>query len=455
MDFVEEYHPHRHKISKVMAMAYILFDERIHNKLASEGKGNISELSREQRDAISVIKEFNDSPLARSIPRFRVNRQGHWLCELLHYCFICVALFSAARKVELLTMNKGSYEKNKKTGISTVSGHTTKGNNGKKQFTIWNTAPISNLALELAFDATSSTRCYFKKLIDLSFKNGLLSLDEYNQRSDSLNSAFIKTSVPSDPRDILTIKSFFMSVGSLKRKNLNFSATETDVDEFDVLNPERKGTLIIDGDLPKLSSHDIRRSFVVFMVKNKLGDILTVKYQLKHRNINMSNWYNNYCELARSKKLLMDEQLKSEYDDALEQSIVDALDDIYNVSENLSGGEGERIAENKKEKLRHGELVYMTRRELDALVKSGDKAIVLLPTGAYCTNRNCERLCSLIDIVEAPCEHQVITDRAARKLAKEREMLIISFRAMNDMEDYANVLILDARRKKYKVLSLL
>lgn len=127
---------------------------------------------------------------------------------------------------------------------------------------------------------------------------------------------------------------------------------------------------------------------------------------------------------------------------------MDAWDDIHNISETLSGAEGERIAKTKAEQLAQGEQIVMSRSELLALVRSGDKSIVLLPTGGYCTNRDCERLCSLIDIVEAPCTHKIITDKAAKRLSRERDNLIASFRAINDMGDYANELILDARKKK-------
>ena len=73
---------------------------------------------------------------------------------------------------------------------------------------------------------------------------------------------------------------------------------------------------------------------------------------------------------------------------------------------------------------------------------------VVVTKWGYCTNRNCERLCSLIDIVEAPCKHKIITDKAAKRLSRERDNLIASFRAINDMGDYASELILDARKKK-------
>lgn len=58
-----------------------------------------------------------------------------------------------------------------------------------------------------------------------------------------------------------------------------------------------------------------------------------------------------------------------------------------------------------------------------------------------------------MDIVEAPCEHKVVTDRAAKRLSRERDNLIASFRAINDMGDYANELILDARKRRLSLLN--
>ncbi|MDD1830148.1 hypothetical protein LRP52_49370, partial [Photobacterium sp. ZSDE20] len=295
---------------------------------------------------------------------------------------------------------------------------------------------------------------------DDGYQNGQLTKDKYNAMLQDLESAFISSELPYDSEVIINKKSLKYSIDgagdALNMNEFNITATAEDVEEFDLLNPDRAGSLKVGGGLPKLSPHDLRRSFVVFMVKNRLGNALTVKYQLKHRNINMSNWYANYSELARTNQLLMDAQLMSDFDEAIESSAVDAWDEIYNVSDTLSGAEGERIAKerpellakNKAERLAQGEEIVMSRSELLALVRSGDKSIVLLPTGGYCTNRNCERLCSLMDIVEAPCEHKVVTDKAAKRLSRERDNLIASFRAINDMGDYANELILDARKKK-------
>ncbi|MEZ8740805.1 hypothetical protein AB6E21_12295 [Photobacterium swingsii] len=450
IEFVETYHPYRHQISEAMEKLYTYQDEMLNAELKALG---MSILDRRQMLTLTgrISRRVMQWPERKAIPNFSFDRRGRWLGTLLRMCFICVGLFSAARREELLSMNKDSYD-DSLAAVPKVSGFSTKGNKGEKIYTTWNTAPIAKLALELAFDATQAARRYSLERLDDGYQNGQLTKDQYNSKQQDLESAFISSDIPYDRGALINKASLKYTIegagDALNMKEFSITATTEDVEEFDLLNPDRAGTLEVGGGLPRLSPHDLRRSFVVFMVKNRLGNALTVKYQLKHRNINMSNWYANYSELARTNQLLMDAQLMSEFEEAIESSAVDAWDEIYNVSDTLSGAEGERIAQNKAERLAQGEEIVMSRSELLALVRSGDKSIVLLPTGGYCTNRNCERLCSLMDIVEAPCDHKVVTDKAAKRLSRERDNLIASFRAINDMGDYANELILDARKKK-------
>ncbi|MBF8999887.1 site-specific integrase [Vibrio nitrifigilis] len=450
VDFVETYHPYRHQISDAMEKLYAYQDEMYNVEFEALGWRTLNERQM-QVFSRRIARRTRRWPERNAIPNFSFHRRGNWLGKLLRMCFICVGIFSAARKEELLSMNKDSYD-DSLADVPKVSGFSTKGNKGEKIYTSWNTAPIAKLALELAFDATQAARKYSLEKLDDAYQNGQLTKDKYNAMRQDLESAFISSDIPYGSEALINKASLQYSidgaVDALNMNEFNITATAEDVEEFDLLNPDRAGSLKVGGGLPRFSPHDLRRSFVVFMVKNRLGNALTVKYQLKHRNINMSNWYANYSELARTNQLLMDTKLMSEFDEAIESSAVDAWDDIYNVSDILSGAEGERIAQNKAERLAQGEQIVMSRSELLALVRSGDKSIVLLPTGGYCTNRNCERLCSLMDIVEAPCTHKIITDKAAKRLSRERDNLIASFRAINDMGDYANELILDARKKK-------
>ncbi len=356
VEFVETYHPYRHQISEAMEKLYTYQDEMFNAELKALGVSVLSD-----RQMMTFSKRMSDRtkkwPERKAIPNFSFYRRGSWLGAMLRMCFICVGLFSAARKEELLSMNKESYD-DTLAAVPKVSGFSTKGNKGERIYTTWNTAPIAKLALELAYDATQAARKYSLERLDDCYQNGLLTQDQYNAKKQDLESAFISSDFSYDREALVNKASLKYGIDgardALNMKEFNITATAEDVDEFDLLNPERAGSLKIGGGLPKLSPHDLRRSFVVFMVKNRLGNALTVKYQLKHRNINMSNWYANYSELARTNQLLMDTKLMSEVDEAIENSAVDAWDEIYNVSDTLSGAEGERIAQNKAERLAQG-----------------------------------------------------------------------------------------------------
>lgn len=89
-------------------------------------------------------------------------------------------------------------------------------------------------------------------------------------------------------------------------------------------------------------------------------------------------------------------------------------------AENLSGVEGERILADRFERLKSGHQVYMRRSEIEVLVRNGTLAIVILPTGGYCTNSDCERLCGIDSFVgeKRECPSKIVTDKEAKKLAK-------------------------------------
>ncbi|MEI8602350.1 hypothetical protein P4S55_16635 [Shewanella sp. PP-Sp27a-2] len=78
----------------------------------------------------------------------------------------------------------------------------------------------------------------------------------------------------------------------------------------------------------------------MFIVRNGLGNTLTVKEQFKHKNLSMANYYAQNAELARIQGLVLDEELLGVLDVSSEEAIIDAFDDIYNGSEFLSGLEG-------------------------------------------------------------------------------------------------------------------
>lgn len=221
---------------------------------------------------------------------------------------------------------------------------------------------------------------------------------------------------------------------------LELKATLEDVEEFDLLNETRIGQLKLDSTLPKLTPHDFRRSFAVFMKRYGLGNAQTIKFQYKHENIVMSDYYSKNAELARMRDVLLDEELIALMEEEGIRMGIDAYDEIFNKSNHLSGIEGERILKDKFESMKSGQRVYMSRAEINALVRNGSLSIVMLPTGGYCTNTSCERLCGIKEFVaeKSACQYQIVTDRSAKMLAKHRERLIQKFNALNNGDKIMN-----------------
>ncbi len=122
---------------------------------------------------------------------------------------------------------------------------------------------------------------------------------------------------------------------------------------------------------------------------------------------------------------------------------------IYNASENLSGLGGERIAGDKFRQVQEGELVFMTRNEIESLVRNGTLSAVKLPTGGYCLNSSCSRVCS-IDTFNAeikPCEHQVMTDNEAKVVLRQNKRLSSTFREMNTGDSMMHSILIDIKQK--------
>lgn len=445
IDTVETYHPHRLEISYAISKGIDLRDTELANEL---NKLHVSNLSVNKAIALNKRVGRQANKLGEAIPEYRFDQTGKWVNDILKDCLMYVALFSGARRTELLSFNNNSYHVI--AGVPVLQGKTYKANKGVAKTETWVTHPTALKALELAYDMTQYARDIHKAVLNDAFDNGDITKDAYQRGIRQLSSAFIGTNMGMDfygkVRDSYLLE---LSQG-LNLDKFGIVATQEEVDEFNFLNPDWYGEMEVGGSLPKLSLHDLRRSFAVFLVRNRLGNAQTIKYQFKHKNINMSHWYANYAQLARAEDLLMDESLMIEASEAMEELAVEAFDDIYNGSENLSGGGSKDIMKEKEERLGRGETIVMSREEIKALVKNGSKSIVLLPTGGYCTNSECERLCSIESFAaeDKPCSHLVITDKSAKEMAAQRKRLIKAFTDMNDMGDYAYSRILVGYKEK-------
>ncbi|MFS1983074.1 hypothetical protein BCU00_004120 [Vibrio breoganii] len=448
---VEQFHKYRHEISKVMEQAYDI-RERVHNGEAFIAKKTKAALSTESANVASRVRNAVNR-IEHDIEGFDVVMNGSVLARIQTSCFIVVLAFSGIRLGEACSLNKKSYSTENVDGktVGILRGETTKGNSGKPKTKVWQAHYAVKDALELAYDMLASARKIYKKRVKNNQLSGDYSTTQIKHQLRQLESSFIVPN-PIDQKSDNFIFTGARNAINKHLKSLKLSITHDDISDFDMLNPRRVGTMTLSNGLPKLSPHDFRRSFAVFHVRYGFGTSVGIKFQYGHATLQMSDYYANNAVLAKANDLLMDSDLLDEFKEAGIELGVDLYDDAYNKTRHLSGHQGELIQKNKLQKLEEGFDVYMSRDEIEEHVRNGDFSIVQLPTGGYCTNPSCDRVCGSksfrAEIKE--CTHQLFTDDGAKKLAKQRLRLIEQFRGFNN-GDGLRKSILAGLQQKIKV----
>ncbi|MFW1289774.1 hypothetical protein ACEV8A_21310 [Vibrio parahaemolyticus] len=452
LETVEKYHPYRHEISNVIGEAYDI-KKRVEagEKLVTDGRGSGRELSMAP-NAIDKRVRRAIKCITHDIPDFKVDLQGSTLSDILVSCLIVVQGFSGVRIGEASSFNKSSAAKVTVNGkkVTVLTGETTKGHNAKPKVVTWQSHSVAEAALELAHQMLESSRVWYQKDVDekeaLGVGGGYTSEVILHMRKQ-LESAFL---VPQVTRQTSN-NYIFTPWKALKRfiKKLDYKATIGDVEEFNMLNPTRDGELTVGGTYSSLTSHDFRRTFAVFFVRYGFGTASGIKFQFKHQNINMSGYYANNAELAQMNDLLMDEEILEELKEAGIDLGVDVFDEIYNQSGHLSGAAGEKIMQDRMKKLEAGESIIMTREEIEENIRRGNFHIMQLPSGAYCTNGSCDRVCGTLsfraEIKE--CEHKVVTDKGAKVIAKQRDRLIAKFTNLNTGDPLKSSILTGLKQK--------
>jgi hypothetical protein len=430
MSIVEKCHPYRHDISVAYSKAIELYND------VWDGNKSIYKRNKAARVQKGVKK------IKHSIPDFRLGLDFHCASEIQTACMLVVLGFSGVRFGEALSFNKDSYDEipySDNVKISLLQGEITKLNEkGLPAREAWVTHPIAKLALELAYDSTEYAREVYRKKIDN------YAVDQKEKSERDIESAFITI-------DCITQKTAFIpNAGNCSRRfrsfqeKYNITASQNDVDEFNLLNPTRKDSLKVSGFLQKLSNHDFRRTFAVFLVRNKLGSLVNLKWQYKHDNIAMSAWYSNHSDLAAQMDFEMDTELMDMVKEANEEMNVSILYEIYNEAETLSGQQGERVLFERNSKLQDGEYageVYMSREEIQSQVRNGSLSIVEHPTG-YCAKPTCNRICAS-DRSAVTCQHEIVTADKAKSRISVRVRLIETFNSMNDGKSYMASILSD------------
>lgn len=435
LEVVETYHPYRHTINDAQAQLEKIHQEESVRKDVSQTKKAI--WSRVSKRA-SALK-FN-------VPNFKLTRNGTELNRIQTACAIVVLAFSGMRVGELTSTNKFSYEEKGGNQIPTLKGEETK-RNGRVINETWQTHKVAKDALELAYDINQFLRDIYSEKNNEDLERGDISSEVHARYARQITSAFLV--VMRNEQSTTYCQPNHQRLFSVFSESSGIVATQADVDEFNRLNPSREGQLKVGGTLPKLTPHDFRRSFAVFFKRYGFGSSATIKFQYKHRNIQMSDYYSNNARLQAMEDILLDNDLLSLMNEEGIRFGVDIFDEIYNESEHLAGAGGERIAQDKFERLSNGEHVYMTRSEIDRLVRNGTLSAVKLPTGGYCTNATCSRVCGIGEFAAEikPCEHQVVTDKQAKVILRQNKRIIKAFRDINTGDPMMNSILIGQKQK--------
>ncbi|HCE1261404.1 TPA: hypothetical protein NJ132_000383 [Vibrio parahaemolyticus] len=444
---VEKYHEHRHEISRVLGEAYdikqrVKNGERLIGTQITRRNVSMTDGAIERRVRRAVKK------ISHGIPDFEVDLGGRGLSEILTSCLIVVQGFSGVRIGEALSFNKRSVKRKTVNGkpVVLLEGQTTKGYNSIPKTVTWQSHPVAETALELAYDMMESTRSLYHKKVDEREAQGETP-EKIKHMRRQLESAFLVVNQSMQRSDNYLI-SIFQHIRKFVNR-LSYSATQEDVDEFDMLNPTREGELEVGSTYAGLSSHDFRRTFAVFFVRYGFGTASGIKFQFKHQNISMSDYYANNAVLAKMNDILMDDEVLMDLKEAGIDLGVDEYDDILNKSEHLSGARGEKIMQDRMKALESGESIIMTRAEIEENIRNGNFHIIQLPSGAYCTNASCDRVCGTqpfrAEIKE--CEHKVVTDKGAKMIAKQRERLIAKFTALNTGDPLKSSILTGLKQK--------
>lgn len=435
LEVVETYHAYRFAINEAQKQLELIHQEKI-------TRAGISHTN----SCVSVGVTRLDNALNQDIPNFKLIRGGSELNSIQTACAMVALAFSGVRIGELSSMNKNSYQEIGGKQVPTLIGEETK-RKGQVIDETWQSHKVVKDALELAQDMTQFLRTRYEEKNNNNLKKGTITPEAYHRHARQIESAFLVTK-PSSVRTNYCQTNQARSFNNFIQ-NSDIVATQADVEEFNRLNPTREGQLKVGRTLPKLSPHDFRRSFAVFFKRYGFGSSSTIKFQYKHENINMSDYYCNNAYLQTMEDILLDNDLLAIMDEEGVRMGVDIFNEIYNESEHLGGIGGERIAKDRFERLSSGESVYMSRSEIERLIRNGTLSVVKLPTGGYCTNATCSRVCGIGEFAAEikPCDHEVITDKQAKVILKQNKRLIKAFREMNTGDPMMNSILIGQKQK--------
>ncbi|PSW34877.1 site-specific integrase [Photobacterium phosphoreum] len=398
LEVVSKYHPHRNKISEVYRSFFIDYNNNI--------KAGYSVPTARGYAQKSNKSDLNDIEVTLDLT-------GQWLSWIRGACYIVIAGFTGCRDGEIKSFNLNSYQEKEYAGITVpiLRGVHTKANiAGVARKASWVTIPAVKDAIELVWCAYEFVREIWKERAKT-----LDHIDKQNKMIQDADSLFLSHS----PTAIFAAAGRQAIDSSMKNfvRSVGYIVSVKDIKEFELLNPTRKGELKL-GEVLIPNPHCFRRTFAVYLVRNKLASLLDLKYQFKHMNIAMTSWYSNQANVAGYFDMMLDKELKMDIAQENHDFMTDTLYYIYNEAESLSGIEGKRIMSLRGE---DKSSIYLSREEISQQVKNGQMSIIETPVG-HCTNPQCNRICDMPE-----CKYEVITKKTALSLVSKHQLLIHKF----------------------------
>ncbi|WP_133148298.1 site-specific integrase [Vibrio splendidus] len=427
LNYVEKYYPIRHKINLANKKYYELLQEfKKTGKSTQEFHKYVKKYGKD-----IDLELVNDNEFVNRVIERNAQKQSRkkLISSIQTACIIVLGGFSGVRIGEIFSFYKSNYKTIKINNISTplLVGYNTKNQRGgRRKKEIYPTHEVSKKALTLAYDITQNMRKIYLDKIPQSNRTDA----DKEKLIEEAKSTFISIAGNSSSTTLLVghigrlIQSFAFVYGS--------PATIDVVKEFNMLNPTRVGQLELGGFLPHLTPHSLRRTFAVFLKRNSLANLLTIRYGTKHKNLAMTALYTNQADLSALRDFEMDSELAGMIKEANDDLFADELFYIFNEAETLSGGEGKRIL---KEREFYQGTIYKSRENILNNIKNKMITLVELPTG-YCIKKDCAQTCFNHD-----CQTKIVTYEKAMYQAKARDRIIVRFNKYNVGKPYSQAIL--------------
>lgn len=311
------------------------------------------------------------------------NVDGNWLfkwrANLQAACFICCGAFSGMRVSELFELHEDSFRTYTINGqlFHSVSAATHKLAAGRKKEE-WLTSPIVEKAISLAISLSACAREQLVKLAAHSNDPG--QVDKLMETSSNLwLSQAQRKNLPiliSRAKWNDRLKNFAKSIGAI--------VDEKALTECRQLNPKNGGAIedkVKLGEPWPFLTHQFRRTFACFAIRNGLGHPISIKQQFKHIHVRMSEWYGNGAIESRLQDIKVDSELINLLNEVKLEQTTAHFDKWFNGDEKLTGSFGKAIVAMRDDK----PVIYSNWDSLYRLVK--EKRLTLHGTlHSYCKN---------------------------------------------------------------------